>query len=159
MTLTRHQHGAVGVAHYRVGNASHKRPLHPAKPAPAHHYESGSKLFGQRHDLLLWTPVPQVLFRDLRPRSAHLPGLLVKKGTRTSPHPLVNPRIGPSRAGNVHEVQFGTCTLRYTGRHPRCCPGFLGAVGSHEDDRREGVHSPSLSLPNARPCTSLHSIV
>jgi len=105
--------------------------------------------FGQRYDLPIRTPIPQVLFRDLRPRIAHFVGLLVKKGTRTLSHLLVNPRIGPSRAGNVHEVQIRVGALRYTCRHPRCYAGLLGAVGSQEDDRGKGVYRPSLSPCNA----------
>ena len=81
MSPTRHQNRAVGLADHRVGDAAHQSPLHPTEPTPAHHYESGSKLFGQRHDLLAWTPGPQVSFRDLRSRIAHLLGLLVKKST------------------------------------------------------------------------------
>ena len=81
MTPARHQNRAVGMADHRVRDTAHQSPLHPTEPTPAHHYESGSKLFGQRHDLLARTPVPQVFFRDLRPCIAHLLGLLVKKST------------------------------------------------------------------------------
>src|SRR5215211_9380600 len=81
MTPACHQNLAVGMADHRVGDAAHQGPLHPTEPTPAHHYESGSKLFGQRHALLARTPVPQVFFRDLRPCIAHLLGLLVKKST------------------------------------------------------------------------------
>jgi hypothetical protein len=69
MTPACHQNRAVGMTNHRVGDAAHQSPLHPTEPTPAHHYESGSKLFGQRHDLLARTPIPQVFFRDLRPAS------------------------------------------------------------------------------------------
>src|SRR5215213_6904125 len=57
---TDHQHGAVGMAHNRVRDATHQRSSYSPEPPTTHHDQVRSELLGQGHDLQSHLPHPEV---------------------------------------------------------------------------------------------------
>jgi hypothetical protein len=55
-----HQHGAVGVANYGIGDASHKGSPNSTAAAAAHDYQSRAYFFSHSHNLYVGVTFPEV---------------------------------------------------------------------------------------------------
>src|SRR5215211_4457018 len=73
---TDHQHGAVGMAHNRVRDATHQRSSYSPEPPTTHHDQVRLELLGQSHDLQSHLPHPEVSPCHGSPGSLHPPRLL-----------------------------------------------------------------------------------
>src|SRR5919107_5583507 len=72
-----HQHGAVGVANYGIGDASHKGSPNPTAATAAHDYQSSAYFLSHSHNLYIRVTFPKVSSRNFSPGILDFSGLSV----------------------------------------------------------------------------------
>ncbi len=79
-----HQHGAVGVANYGIGDASHKGSPNPTVATAAHDYQSSAYFFSHSHNLYIGVTFPKVSPRNFSPGVLDFTGLPSEQGSGLS---------------------------------------------------------------------------
>src|SRR5215211_2598719 len=151
---TDHQHGAVGMAHNRVRDATHQRSSYSAEPPTAHHDQVRLELLGQGHNLQSHLPHPEVSPGYGAPGRLHPPGLFPQQLPGHLFDLLVEPAFVAERPwialqenghhSDVRHVQLGVGRISQVHGSKGGQFGFFGAVGSEQDPRREGAHRDTL---------------
>jgi hypothetical protein len=109
-----HQHGAVGVADYGIGDAAHKGPPNPAATSAAHDYQSSAYFFSHGHNLYTGVSFPKVSPRNFSPGVLDFSDLPIEQGSGFSSRRFwlwfgVTTAVGVrdrQDAMNVDHVQF-----------------------------------------------------
>ena len=73
-----HQHGAVGVANYGIGDTSHKGSPNPTLATAAHDYESSAYFFSHSHNLYIGVTFPKVSPRNFSTGILNFSGLSIE---------------------------------------------------------------------------------
>jgi len=74
-----HHHGAVGVANYGIGDASHKGSSNSTAAAAAHDYQSRAYFFSHSHNLYVGVTFPEVSPHNFPPGFFDLSGLSIEE--------------------------------------------------------------------------------
>jgi hypothetical protein len=74
-----HQHGAVGVANYGIGDASHKGSPNSTAAAAAHDYQSRAYFFSHSHNLYVGVTFPEVSPHNFPPGIFDFSGLPIEE--------------------------------------------------------------------------------
>ena len=73
-----HQHRAVGMAYYGIGDASHKGSPNSTAATAAHDYQSSAYFFSHGHNLYVGVTFPKVSSRNFSPGTLDFSSLSIE---------------------------------------------------------------------------------